>query len=353
MTAHVLVLPQLRGAAAVRPSLSTAVLAVLFVVVLVTFGGCVGLWPYSRNQTGPPSGGTPRAEGAGRSPGRESPNIDLERHASEGGLDACIGISPPDEGGGVYYRFTGRIFDASLQIDEQYICPNAENEMVTAVSTEAAAGSNGSCGSSDVGIAELPERLPAELGAWLALVDLYSTLDAGRREPQLGDSISGASTAQSQNKIIDDDNHGHMSSSTARHVCQFEPGPGITCAFQLKTFLTTSFGPEQHLQAEGIPGAKAEPEWQQQERWGLRWRVGGTFYWDQVSRRAEGRVIYEMRLSLETDIDARDGSGRVVGQTVVCRSDSPVFFNILEDFEVRAQKLPNDKRRICVGRKDH
>jgi len=354
MTAHTLALSQLRIAAAVALNVSMALLANLFVVVLATFGGCVAPSSHFRVEAGLPSSGTVTTEPSRCSASRESPNVVLKRHSLEGGLNACVGTSPAEDGRGVYYRFIGRLFEASLHIDEQCICPDAETAMVTFESVVGAAGSDDLCGSKGVGIAELPERLPAELGAWLAIVDLYGTIDGGRREPQLGDSRSGFPTVQSQNKILDDGAEGHMASSCARHVCQFEPGPGIACVAQLKTYLTSSLAPEPHPHAGGIPGAKAGPGWQQQqERWGLRWREGGTFYWDQVSRHADGRVVYEMRLSFQAEMEASDGSGRIVGQTVVCRSNSPVFFSMLQDFEVREQALPNDNRRICVGRKEH
>ena len=236
----------------------------------------------------------------------------------------------PDAGEpGVSYRFLGSFLSDRLMLDEQTIQPAVEQRLITFESGI----EEGSCPgdeSQGIGVADLPSKVPLELAAWLALANLHvQERGAVRASVKLSDRGSESSGV-----------------SVSRDVTEFSPEAGIACRYQTKAFRTQVEAASEHT----TRGDGAVPEWKKLEDLGLRWRRGGDFVWELTYDDQEDGRVFQLRVLLTDEAEARQGDGQWMCETLSCSSRSPLLMDGLATYEVGESQTGANERRTCVWR---
>lgn len=227
------------------------------------------------------------------------------------------------------YRYVGRFFDDTLLLDEETTSSDAERRIVSLATHSRGTCREASADGRGYGLTQLPSRFPVELGAWLALAEL-----------ERGSKVHSLVQGQSRARASD---HAEMSTVVVRDVTRFEPMPGMVCGVQFKRYSEQSRHPPQSAILEQIDEAsQTEAEVLQ-----LNWRGRGRFAWEMIGHRG---ASYRLNINVSQEVEDRSGSGEVLEQTMSCRWNRPVYFDLLAGIEVGYEDQVDGTRHVCVWR---
>jgi len=250
---------------------------------------------------------------------------------------SCEAADPEEAGHGstTLYRVLGKYKKGRLQIVSACIDPALAGGVILGHGDYQASGPHWM---DRRGTARATASLPAEVGAWLALGNLFSS--AGP-EPRAVVQARGLGTLinkyQDMSKLYDQGSVESYQGSVSRSVVEFMLEGRVTCAAQFKLFSEVAVAdtPANRVEARW-PGAKGEAALL--EKLGLLPAERGRLIWELTRTAAGGRESWQLRIHRASDFDAPGIHSRLIEQSLVCRSAGPLLMKKLKSVSYRTQR---------------
>jgi hypothetical protein len=253
-------------------------------------------------------------------------------------------VEPEVVGSGIVYRLLGRLLAGTLRVDEQTVRPEVREALL-----RLEPGLVGPCPATRCGTFILPARAPAEMGFWLAVLDLHlglQPIDAGRLAHEGRGTVRHVVRTRTR-RLGTGGAEGTLTAT--REVLEFVPWPGVACEAQVKLFRidgATGGNPSDDAVDSLVRAGDLDAaDYRRFESVGLFDQGRGQVF---LELREEGTAAKVLEIHVGFDTELLYGAGETSDKVLRCRSDGPLLATGARELGLRFEPGPDGELKVNV-----